>query len=63
MVHDGRLKKTRAVKFHSSCMESSLVEAIIGVASWVEECGMTGADEALLEEVFKYSHPEICYFF
>lgn len=62
MVHNGRLKKVRVAEFHSSCLESSIVKAIVGVASWVEY-ETTGAYEALLEEVFKYPYPEICFFF
>lgn len=61
MVHNGRLTKVRVAEFHSSCLESSLVKAIVGVASWVEY-GTNGAYEALLEEVFKYPYLGICSF-
>lgn len=35
--HDGGLKKARALEYQSLCVESKLIEAIIGVALWVEE--------------------------
>ncbi|RVW28979.1 LINE-1 reverse transcriptase-like [Vitis vinifera] len=44
----------------SSCEESRLIEAIVGAALWTEGGGKTGADEALLEEVSRYSLPENC---
>lgn len=35
--HDGGLKKARAPEYQSSYVESKLIEAIVGVALWVEE--------------------------
>ena len=49
---------SRAPAIQSSCEESRLIEAIIGAALWAEGGGKTGADEALLEEVSRYSLPE-----
>lgn len=60
MGHNGGFMKVRALVIQSSCEESRLVEAIVGAALWAEEGGKTGADEALLEEVSRYSLPENC---
>ncbi|RVX05355.1 hypothetical protein CK203_013653 [Vitis vinifera] len=51
---------SRAPAIQSSCEESRLIEAIVGAALWAEGGGKTGADEALLEEVSRYSLPENC---
>ena len=46
----------------SSCVEPRLVEAIVGAASLVAVREKNGADEALLEEAFRYPHSETCSF-
>ncbi|RVX21573.1 hypothetical protein CK203_002338 [Vitis vinifera] len=60
MGHDDGFMKARAPAIQSSCEESRLIEAIVGAALWAEGGGKTGADEALLEEVSRYSLPENC---
>ena len=54
------LKRVRAPV--SSCVEPRLVEAIVGAASLVAVREKNGADEALLEEAFRYPHSETCSF-
>ena len=58
MGQDDGFMKARAPAFQSSCEELRLIEAIVGAALWTEGGGKTGADEALLEEVSRYSLPE-----
>ncbi|RVX07796.1 putative ribonuclease H protein [Vitis vinifera] len=60
MGQDDGFMKARAPAFQSSCEELRLIEAIAGAALWTEGGGKTGADEALLEEVSRYSLPENC---
>ena len=60
MGQDDGFMKARAPAFQSLCEELRLIEAIAGAALWTEGGGKTGADEALLEEVSRYSLPENC---
>ena len=60
MGHNDCFMKVRAPTIQSSCEESRLVEAIVCAALWAEAGGKIRADEALLEEVSRYSLPENC---